>query len=201
LTSTGRRPHDIVTIGASAGGVEALIALFEKLPSDLPATIAVVIHRPAYHASILAEVLDRRASLRVTEPTDGEPVQPTRIYLAPRDHHLVFEDSQFRLNRGPHQHRTRPAVDPLFLSAARIFGPRVIGVLLSGGGADGVLGLIGIKSAGGISLVQDPKEARNPSMPETAIADDNVDAVLPLAQIAAALISLTAGGGLEGIKP
>jgi two-component system chemotaxis response regulator CheB len=192
-----RQPRDIVTIGASAGGIEALKVIFGKLPRDLPAAIAVVIHRPAYYATVLVRILDRLALLPVVEPADDTPVEHGRIYLAPRDHHMVFEGGRIRLDRGPHQHRTRPAVDPLFLSAAEAFGPRVVGVLLSGGGADGVRGLIGIKAAGGMSLVQDPEEARSPSMPASAIAEDDVDAVLRLDQIAAALTTLTAGGALE----
>src|SRR5262245_53778443 len=186
--------RDIVTIGASAGGVEALIGLFEKLPAGLPAAIAVVIHRHATHASQLVDVLDRRALLPVLEPADGQPIEHRHIYLAPRDYHLLMEPSVFRLDAGPKRHRTRPAVDPLFESAAATFGPRVVGLLLSGGGSDGVEGLIAISKAGGVSLAQDPAEARNPSMPTHAICEDDVDAVLPLAQIEDALALIATAG-------
>jgi two-component system, chemotaxis family, protein-glutamate methylesterase/glutaminase len=197
LINAARKPRDIVTIGASAGGIEALLALLEKLPATLPATIAAVIHRPPMYESQLARLLDRRSTLTVLEPTDSEPVEAGKVYLAPRDHHMVFAESVIRLHRGPQQHRFRPAVDPLFLSAAEVYGPRVVGILLSGGGADGVRGLIGIKARGGLSLVQDPREARNPTMPKSAIADDDVDAVLRLDQIGEALVLLTAGSAIE----
>jgi two-component system chemotaxis response regulator CheB len=197
LINKARTPRDIVTIGASAGGIEALIGLLEKLPATLPAAIAVVIHRPPMYQSQLARILDRRSALTVLEPADGDRVEPGNVYLAPRDHHLVFAEDVIRLNRGPQQHRFRPAVDPLFMSAAEVYGPRVVGILLSGGGADGVRGLIAIKARGGLSLVQDPSEARNPTMPASAIADDDVDAVLRLEQIGDALLVLTTGGGIE----
>jgi two-component system chemotaxis response regulator CheB len=189
--------RDVVTIGASAGGVEALIRLFEKLPPTIPAAIAVVIHRSARHESQLAEVLGRRASLPVLEPSDGQRIEAGHVYLAPRDVHLLMEPSVFRLDSGPKQQGTRPAVDPLFESAARAFGPRVVGVLLSGGGSDGVRGLIAISAAGGVSMAQDPAEARNPSMPERAISQDDVDAVLPLDGLAEALVSLATHGTFE----
>jgi two-component system chemotaxis response regulator CheB len=189
-------PRDVIVIGASAGGIEALLGLFEKLPASLPAAIAVVVHRPPLFESQLVRILGRRATLPVLEPEDQQAVTPGRVYLAPRDHHMVFEDGVIRLNRGPQQHRFRPAVDPLVLSAAETYGRRVIGVLLSGGGADGVRGLIGIKARGGLSIVQDPREARNPTMPASAIAEDDVDAILRLDEMADALAALATGAPL-----
>jgi two-component system chemotaxis response regulator CheB len=197
VINAGRLNRDVVTIGGSAGSIEALLRIFEKLPANLAAAVTVVVHRPPFFQSQLAQIFNRRASLPVAEPEDGESLERGRVYLAPRDRHMVMEDGHIRLNREPQQHRFRPAVDALFLSAARAYGPRVIGVLLSGGGTDGVRGLIAIKAAGGISMVQDPQEARNPSMPAMAIAEDDVDAVLRLDEIAAALGTLTAGGTLE----
>jgi two-component system chemotaxis response regulator CheB len=185
--------------------VEALIRLFEKLPPSLPAAIAVVLHRSPRHASQLADVLSRRASLPVLEPSDDDPIEHGRVYIAPRDVHLLMTPTGFRLDSGPKQHRTRPAVDPLFESAASAFGARVVGVLLSGGGKDGVRGLTAIGAAGGISLAQDPSEAANPSMPIQAISEDDVDAVLPVSGLAEAIVSLAthgtfgnAGGGAHG---
>jgi two-component system chemotaxis response regulator CheB len=143
--------RDIVTVGASAGGVEALIALFEKLPASLPAAVAVVIHRHATHESRLSDVLRWHSLVPVVEPADGQQIEHGCIYLGPRDHHLLMEGTAFRLDAGPKLHRTRPAVDPLFESAARAFGPRVVGLVLSGGAK----GLIAISQARGLSLVQD----------------------------------------------
>ena len=128
-------------------------------------------------------------------------IEQSHVYLAPRDFHLLMESARFRLDAGPKRHRTRPAVDPLFESAAQAFGPRVVGVLLSGGGRDGVGGLIAIGKAGGISLAQDPAEARNPSMPTRAICEDDVHAVLPLAQMADALALLATEGTLVRGQP
>jgi two-component system, chemotaxis family, protein-glutamate methylesterase/glutaminase len=193
--------RDIVTIGASAGGVEALIGLFEKLPAGLPAVIAVVIHRHPQRVSQLVDVLSRHSVLPVLEPRDGEAIREGHIYLAPRDYHLLLDRTRVTLDAGPKQHRTRPAVDPLFQSAARVFGPRVVGVLLSGGGADGVDGLIAIKAAGGVSLAQHPAEAKNPSMPWHAINEDDVDAVLPLAGLADAIVMLAVEGTFEAGSP
>jgi two-component system chemotaxis response regulator CheB len=197
VTDRERVLRDFVTIGGSAGGIEALMTLLEKLPASLQAAVAVVVHRPPLYESRLVTVLCRRSALPVLEPEDGQPAEPGRVYLGPRDRHMVFEDGVIRLNRGPQQHRFRPAVDPLFMSAAEVYGRRVIGVLLSGGGADGVRGLIAIKARGGISIVQDPREARTPTMPINAIADDDVDAVLRVEQMAGVLASLTIGGPLE----
>jgi two-component system, chemotaxis family, protein-glutamate methylesterase/glutaminase len=199
--SNGCLRRDIVTIGASAGGVEALIQLFEKLPAGMPATIAVVIHRHPTRKSELVKVLDRHSYLPVVEPEDGELIQQSHIYLAPQDHHLLMEPTCFRLHSGPKRHHTRPAVNPLFESAAVAFGPRVVGVLLSGGGDDGVDGLIEISKVGGVSLAQDPGEARNPSMPTQAIREDDVHAVLPLARLAGALMTLATEGTLEQGTP
>jgi two-component system, chemotaxis family, protein-glutamate methylesterase/glutaminase len=190
-------PRDVVTIGASAGGVQALTQLLAKLPEDLPAILGIVLHRSPYHETRLPHVLGRHAAIRVTEPDDGEVLEPANVYVAPRDQHMIFVGGRARLNHGPKEHRTRPAADPLFRSAAEAYGPRVIGVLLSGYGSDGVPGLIHIKAAGGISIVQDPREAAHPVMPTRAIVEDDVDAVLPLDGIAEAIIALVHARALQ----
>src|SRR5262249_27438159 len=148
--------RNVITIGASAGGVEGLSYLFSLLPRDDPSAIATVLHRSPVVETRLPAVLGRRARLRVIEQADGEPFELGSIYAATRDQHLMLEDGVVRLNRGPKEHRTRPAIDPLFRSAAEAYGERVVGVLLSGFGDDGVPGLIEIKKAGGLSIVQDP---------------------------------------------
>lgn len=197
IVNSERLPRTIITIGASAGGVEALRTLFSKLPIDLPATVLAVIHRSPTHVSGLTAVLAHRALIRVSEAVDGEPIEPGRVYIAPADAHLVIEADRLRLHRGPKVHFTRPAVDPLFTSAAAAYGARVVGVLLTGGGDDGVSGLIAIKAAGGLSLVQHPAEALVASMPLNAIAFDHVDAILPLDAIASSLVTLATGGVVE----
>jgi two-component system chemotaxis response regulator CheB len=167
--------------------------LLSQLPSELPATIGIVLHRTPYHETRLPAVLGRHAAMKVLEPDDGESLQRAVVYVAPRDQHLLFEDGVARLSRGPREHRTRPAIDPLFRSAAASYGSRVAGVLLTGYGGDGVSGLIHIKQAGGVSIVQDPREAAHPTMPRRAIAEDDVDAILPLDGIVSALIGLASG--------
>ncbi|OLD97579.1 MAG: hypothetical protein AUI36_45465 [Cyanobacteria bacterium 13_1_40CM_2_61_4] len=185
--------RDLIVIGASAGGVQALRQLFGALPGDLPAAVAVVIHRSPFAESMLADVLDRSAVLPVSEPAHEERFETGHIYLAPRDHHLIVSDGHFLLTRGAKEHYTRPAVDPLFRSAAESAGRRVIGVVLTGSGDDGVIGLIAIKAAGGMSLVQDPAEALHDSMPETAIEHDDADAILTISELAEELPRLAAG--------
>jgi two-component system, chemotaxis family, protein-glutamate methylesterase/glutaminase len=189
-------PRDVVVIGASAGGVQALMYLLSKLPADLPAFLGVVLHRSPHHESKLAWVLGRHAVLPVVEPADGALLEPRIVYVAPRDQHMLFGETRVRLSHGPREHLTRPAIDPLFRSAAENFGSRVVGVLLTGYGGDGVPGLIRITKGGGLSLVQDPREARAPMMPLRAIAEDDVDAILPIDGIAAAIVALANGEGL-----
>lgn len=188
--------RDVIAIGASAGGVLALMRLLELLPGDLAAAVTIVLHRSPFHETQLPFVLGRRATLAVVEPEDGVPFQRGVVYVAPRDHHMVLDDGVVRLNRGPKQHRTRPAIDPLFQSAATSYGRRVVGVLMSGMGGDGVSGLLEIKRLGGISLVQSPREAQFPTMPNRAIKED-VDGALLVVEIADALVVLAAGGTVE----
>jgi two-component system chemotaxis response regulator CheB len=197
LNDTGQT-RDVVVIGASAGGVQALMHLLSKMPGDLRAIIGIVLHRAPYHETRLPWVLGRHAALSVVEPEDGAALAHGVVYVAPRDQHLLFDRGCARLSRGPREHMTRPAIDPLFRSAAASFGPRVAGVLLTGYGGDGVPGLIDITAAGGVSIVQDPREAAHPTMPKRAIAEDHVDAILPLDSIAAALVQLASGRTLRG---
>ena len=189
--------RDVVVIGASAGGVQPILDLLQQLPADFAATVMVVLHRSPFHESRLVEVLGRHAGLLVMEPADGAPVTSGVVYVAPRDQHMILDDGIVRLDRGPKQHRTRPAIDPLFRSAAATYGRRVVGVLLSGMGGDGVSGLIEIKHSGGISLVQDPDEAQFPTMPTRAIQEDDVDCALSIADIAKTLSVLAVGGAVE----
>ena len=193
MINAQRLRRDVVAIGASAGGVEALQGLITALPADYPGVVTAVLHRSPFFESQLPAVLSRRTPHTVVEPRDADPLASRMIYVAPKDQHMIFEDGCLRLNRGPKQHHTRPAVDPLFRSAAKAYGPRVVGVLLSGGGDDGVDGLVAIKDAGGISIAQDPNEAVHPWMPLNALVYDHVDLVLSIDEIAAALAALAKG--------
>jgi two-component system chemotaxis response regulator CheB len=185
--------HDIIVIGASAGGVEAISTIVAELPRDLRAVVLVVLHL-ARGRSVLPEILTRVGRMRAVHPSDGDPLHYGRIYVAPPDHHLVVEGHKVRTTHGPTENGVRPAVDTLFRSAARSYGPRVIGVVLTGSLDDGTAGLAAIKEAGGISVVQDPDEAFAPSMPRSALQHVEIDHVLPLREIAPLLVSLTHEG-------
>jgi len=193
LNHAGLR-RDIIVIGASAGGLAPMLDLVAAIPAELPVIIAAVLHRSPFGPNILSELLERRAQRTVVEPLNGgvRAVAGT-VYLGPRDLHLVFNDGVVLGRRSAKQHYTRPAVDPLFISAAESYGSRVLGVLLSGGGTDGVLGLIRIKTKGGLTLVQRPDEARQPSMPATALREDDVDAALSVAELLRVVPALARG--------
>jgi two-component system chemotaxis response regulator CheB len=193
VINADRRVRDVICLGASAGGLQAASGLLRRLPADLPAVVALVIHRSPTFDSHLAYLLGRSTGLPVCEPKDGDPITAGRVYVAPRDLHMTVASDRWRLVRGAKMHWTRPAVDPLFASAADRFGPRCVGVLLSGGGADGVTGLIAIHAAGGLSIAQNPAEAQNPSMPVRAIHEDHLDAVMSIEEIAAAVSAMAVG--------
>lgn len=183
--------HDIIVIGASAGGIEALNRLLGTLPGSLPASLFVVLHIPAQATSSLPAILSRAGPLPAFHALDGAKIQPGQIYVAPPDHHLLIEaDGTMRVSRGPKENRHRPAVDPLFRSAALAYGRRVIGVILSGSLDDGTAGLLAIKRQGGTAIVQEPKEALYPSMPLSALHNVEVDYCLPLAEIGSTLVRL-----------
>src|SRR5918994_5075794 len=182
--------HDIVVIGGSAGGIPALTTLVQGLPRDLPAALFVVVHIPPYSVSRLPQILSRSGPLYATHAVDGEPIQPGHIYVAPPDRHLLVRQGRIALSRGPRENHSRPAIDPLFRSAARAYGSRVIGVVLSGALYDGSMGLLAIKTRGGMAIVQDPREASVDSMPRRAIERAAADHILPVAEIAAALTDL-----------
>ena len=179
----------IVVIGASAGGVEAVRALAAALPPDFAAAVFVVLHIGA-RESTLPWLLNQVGPLRACHPWDGMPIHAGQIYVAPPDHHLLVEPGQVRLTRGPRENWARPAVDPLFRSAARAYGPGVVGVILTGGLNDGTAGLFEVKQQGGITVVQDPDEAADPSMPRSALQNVTVDYCLPLQKIPALLSML-----------
>lgn len=182
--------RDVVVMGASAGGVEALTTVVSGLPDDYDAAVFVVLHLPPTAASVLAAVLQRHTSLRAVSPEDGQPIETGYIYVAPPDHHLVVRDGRIELNRGPKENRHRPSVDALFRSVARTFGPRTVGVILSGTLDDGAMGLRSIAAQGGAAIVQDPGDAAFPGMPESAIEAVPHAAVAPAREIGGILVGL-----------
>ena len=183
--------HDILVVGTSASGVEALNSLIRGLPADLPAAVFVVMHLAEGAPSVLPSILNRAGQLEAVHPEDGDPVKYGRIYVAPPNLHLLLENGTIRLTRGPKENRHRPAVDPLFRTAVRAYGARIVGVVLTGTLNDGAAGLLAIKQRGGVTVVQDPKEARFPNMPESALQYVDVDYCLPVDEIAPLLSSLS----------
>jgi two-component system chemotaxis response regulator CheB len=182
--------HDIIVVGASAGGVEALRQITRELPADLPAAIFVVLHVPAQSPSILPQILDRDGPLGVAHAVDGEPITYGRIYVAPPDNHLLIERDRVRVIHGPKENRCRPAVDPLFRSAAVAYGPRVVGVVLTGALDDGTVGMVAVKRRGGVCVVQDPHDAIYPGMPSSVMRNVKVDYSVPLSDVAPLLVRL-----------
>jgi two-component system chemotaxis response regulator CheB len=193
--------HDLIAIGASSDGVETLLALISRLPADLPAAVCIVLHVSPEAPGLLPAILDRRSALPVAHATNGEPIRRGRVYTAPPDHHLLVEAGRLLVTRGPRENRHRPAVDPLFRSAATAYGSRAIGVILSGALDDGTAGLLAIKRLGGLAVVQDPAEALFPGMPASARRHVAVDYCLPVAEIAPLLARLAREPAAEGAYP
>jgi two-component system chemotaxis response regulator CheB len=177
--------RELVVVGASAGGVEALRDVVAGLPPDLPAAVLVVLHVAPHARSALPLILRRVATLPVDHAVDGEEIRPGQIYVAPPNRHLVVRDGRLLLGQGPRENGHRPAVDPLFRSASRWYGPGVIGVILSGTLDDGAAGLATIAARGGRVIVHDPDEALYDGMPTAAIRAVQPDAVVSSKKIGA----------------
>ena len=189
--------RDIIVIGASAGGFEALKKLVGGLPKDLAAAVFIVWHLPANAHGVLPSVLEKEDTLPAAHGVDGEEIKTGRIYVAPPDHHLLVEENRVRVTKGPKENRFRPAVDTLFRSAAYACGGRVIGVVLSGALDDGTAGLWTIKHRGGTAVVQDPSDAEFSSMPESALREVDVDYSVPVSEMPDLLTRLTGEQILE----
>lgn len=183
--------HDIIVVGASAGGIDAFGKLISTLPEDFQAAIFLVMHIPAHYPSLLPEIFTRLGALPASHPIDGEPIRPGHIYIGLPDHHLQLEEGSIRITQGPKENRHRPAIDSLFRTAANSYGSRVVGVILTGALYDGTAGLKVVKQHGGIAIVQDPAEAMFKSMPISAIEHVDVDYVVPLLEMGSLLIHLT----------
>ncbi|MDT7953201.1 MAG: chemotaxis protein CheB [Acetobacteraceae bacterium] len=191
IRSTVERPKALIVIGTSSGGLAALRAIAAGLSPKLPAAICVIQHI-GDHASHLPSLLDSAGPLRVVEAKDGDPLEAGVIYVAPPSHHLVVESEHLHLTRGPRENFARPAIDPLFRSAAEHFGSRAIGVVLTGQLNDGTAGLYEIKRRGGIAIVQDPLDAEYPSMPQSAadhVAIDHRVAAVNMPSLLEALVT------------
>lgn len=186
----------LIVMGTSVGGVSALSTIFAALLANFPAAILAVMHVGARN-SVLPEILGKTSALPVRFAEEREPVRAGRILLAPPDRHMLVANlagqATVELTRGPKENHTRPAIDPLFRSAAAAFGPKVVGVVLSGYLDDGTAGLQAIKACGGKALVQEPQDAVAPSMPQSAIDHAGVDWRLPCAEIGPALLALANG--------
>jgi two-component system chemotaxis response regulator CheB len=191
---------DIIVIGTSAGGIEALQRVVAALPEDFQGSIFVVLHSAPNAPGVLAHIIDAAGPLPATNAVRGERIRPGHIYVAPPDHHMLLLPGKIELTRGPKENRFRPAIDPLFRSAAQTYGPRVVGVILTGGLDDGTSGLRTIKQLGGTAIVQDPAEAMAPSMPLSALRHVRVDHTVRLAELAPLLVRLgaTPADAVEG---
>ena len=193
--------RDIIVIGASAGGYEALKILVSGLPANLPASVFVVWHMaPEIRESVLPYALQKAGKLPAKQAVDGEAIKTGQIYVAPPDFHLLLETDRIRVTKGPKENRFRPAVDPLFRSAAYNFGSRVVGIVLSGALDDGTAGLWTIKYRGGTAIVQDPLDAEFPSMPKSAMREVKVDFCSPVEEIAGILARLVNESAGENIQ-
>jgi two-component system chemotaxis response regulator CheB len=182
--------HDIIAVGGSAGAFEALRDLLGGLPANLPASLFVVTHLQPYSRSNLPAILSRFGPLPARHPEDREPIRPGTVYVAPPDRHLLVGPEVVRVVEGPRENNARPAIDPLFRTAALAYGPRVVGVVLSGLLDDGTAGLAAVKARGGTALVQRLDDALHPEMPASALRHVRADRVLPAAEIADELVRL-----------
>jgi two-component system, chemotaxis family, protein-glutamate methylesterase/glutaminase len=193
--------RDVIVMGASAGGVEALTTVVSALPADLAAAVLVVLHTPPTSRGALAGILDRAGPLDVRTAVDGDKLEHGVVLVAPPDSHLLVSDDTVSLSRGPRENGHRPAVDVLFRSAARTLGERVISVVLSGTLDDGAAGTVAVHQRGGLCVVQDPTGAAYPGMPQAAIAADAPDHVVPLELIGDVLVDAVGGHGHAADEP
>jgi two-component system chemotaxis response regulator CheB len=196
--------HDVVVIGGSAGALSGVKELLRGLPAGFPAAVFVVIHTAPDSAGALPSILEKAGSLPARTAVDGEPIRSGHVYIAPPDHHLLLKHGYLRVTRGPRENSFRPAVDPLFRTAALAYGERVVGVVFSGGRDDGTLGIVEIRRQGGVAIVQDPRQAEAPGMPESALSHAGADYVLRTEDMAAVVTGLVGHhieeGAMTGTK-
>lgn len=195
--SAARPPVGLAVVGASAGGVEALKAFAAALPAGLACPVVVVLHVSSSGTSVLPAILDRTGTLPALPAADGQVLQAGCLYVAPPGCHVLVTAEGLRLSSGPRENGHRPAVDPAMRTAAQVHGSRTVGIVLSGTRDDGTAGVAAIKAAGGRVLVQDPREALYPGMPESALAHVAADAVLPVVELAGWLAEAAGGTPIQ----
>src|SRR5262245_46053721 len=182
--------RDILALGTSAGGIDALRFLAREFKKDLQASVLVLIHLSSQFRSVLDAILTQAGPLTATFAKDGEALRHGHIYIGPPERHLIVDGDRLRLGKGPRENHARPAIDPMFRSAALCCGPRTVGVVLTGTLYDGASGLQAIKQCGGITVVQDPSDAAYPEMPATALNRSTPDHVVSLVSMPALLEKL-----------
>ncbi len=188
---------DVVAIGASAGGLMALTMVLSQLPKDLPVSILVVQHLDPQHKSLMVELLRKKCALKIKRAEDGEPLERSVAYIAPPNRHLLVAEGKISLSSSAFVHFSRPSIDLMFESVAANNEAKTIGVILTGAGMDGAMGIKAIKEKGGTTIAQDPATAEHGSMPAAAIDTGMVDFVLPLPEISSAIITLITEEGGE----
>lgn len=183
--------YDVIAVGASWGGLQAVGALLEGIPKEVEPAIVVAQHRsPESSRGVLESLLQRHIEREVSEPGDKDPIEPCRVYVAPADYHLLVEDGHFALSVDARVQFARPSIDVLFESVAEVYRDRAIGIVLTGANEDGAAGLAAIKRSGGVAIVQDPETALRREMPAAAVERSVADAVLPLDEIGPFLYGL-----------
>ncbi len=180
----------IFVIGSSLSGIDALSNLVAQLPANFPAPIFITQHVASHSPGLLPQILTRAGHLPASHPKNGELIEPGRIYVAPPDRHMLIRKGYVTLSHGPRENLARPAIDPLFRSAALAYGPAVAAAVLTGQLDDGTAGLLAVKDRGGTTIAQDPKEATARSMPESAIRYAKVDYCLTLREMGALFVDL-----------
>ncbi len=198
MSHTKPASFEVVAVGASAGGLDALRRILAPLPANFPLPLLIVQHLAPQHASLLAQILGRHTQLSVKEAEDGEILAPGHVYIAPPSRHLlVAPEGTLELSSAGRVHFSRPSVDTLFESVARHYGCHGIAIVLTGAGKDGAAGLRAVKNAGGLTIVQDPRTAEYSSMPDSALATQSATHVLPLDRIPALLVEVVMEGERE----
>lgn len=190
MPGNGSQTYRLFVMGGSAGSIEALRELFQLLPENFPAPILVVVHTSLEGPGAIPNVLSRCSPLLIQNAVDGAPLKPANVYIAPPGFHLQVEPGRMRLIGGPTENRHRPAIDPLFRSAARVYGHAAVGIVLSGYLDDGSAGLFRIKEAGGVAIVQDPEDSMVPDMPQNAAARIAPDFSVPIRELAPLMVQL-----------